>query len=291
MSAANKTEPVRDEITIERVFEAPRALVYAHWTQAEHLAAWFAPRTYEVAECTADARIGGAWRVVYDSEHGERYVEHGEFRELVAPERIVLTLVNENAKGEVQLRSEVQVRLEERDGRTTMLFRQTGLASSTMREGVFAGWRSCFDRLDDQLASQREVRALFEAWWRASETKDLDASMAPISRDVLAYEHEAPLVHRGVDALRATCKAGFDKVPGAVRWDVPDLEVIVRGDLAITWGLNHMVGPNVNMWSRGTRVFQKISGRWQMIHQHVSFPCDPTTGAAKMDLVPDEARP
>jgi ketosteroid isomerase-like protein len=37
-------------------------------------------------------------------------------------------------------------------------------------------------------------------------------------------------------------------------------------------------GEPVETWSRGTRVFQKLDGRWQMIHQHVSFPFDPATG-------------
>jgi ketosteroid isomerase-like protein len=69
-------------------------------------------------------------------------------------------------------------------------------------------------------------------------------------------------------------------------WDVPDLQVIVRGDLAITCGLNHMHGSGIELWSRGTRVFQKIDGGWQMIHQHVSFPFDPASGAAKLDLRP-----
>jgi hypothetical protein len=34
------------------------------------------------------------------------------------------------------------------------------------------------------------------------------------------------------------------------------------------------------------RIFRKIDGRWQMIHPHVSFPVDPTSGAAKVDLRP-----
>jgi hypothetical protein len=38
--------------------------------------------------------------------------------------------------------------------------------------------------------------------------------------------------------------------------------------------------------SRGTRVFQRSSGRWLMTHQHVSFPIDPTTGLAATDLTP-----
>jgi ketosteroid isomerase-like protein len=110
--------------------------------------------------------------------------------------------------------------------------------------------------------------------------------MAPIAKDVLSYEHDTPLLYRGVDALRAVCKAGFDHTPPGLRWDVPDLRVLIRGDLAVTWGLNHMHGAGVDLWSRGTRIFQRIDGRWQMIHQHVSFPVDPSSGSASTNLHP-----
>lgn len=58
----------------------------------------------------------------------------------------------------------------------------------------------------------------------------------------------------------------------------------------MTWGLNRMAdtvdGVESVLWSRGTRVFQKINGSWLMIHQHVSFPVEPTTGLAATDLRP-----
>jgi ketosteroid isomerase-like protein len=65
----------------------------------------------------------------------------------------------------------------------------------------------------------------------------------------------------------------------------------VRGDIAVTWGLNRTQvrapgGPKFETWSRGTRVFQKIDGKWQLIHQHVSFPYDPETGEVRTDLKP-----
>lgn len=279
----------RGELRIERVFDAPRALVFSNWIAADHLGGWFAPAGFEVIDCSADARPGGRWRVAYRSPSGETYVEHGEFIEVAAPERLVFSLVIENASREVMQRSEVRVSLRERDGKTTMEFCQTGLTAGAQHDSVKAGWHSCFDKLAGQLVAEREVRSLFDDWFRASERKDLDASMAPVAPDVISYEHNTPLVYRGVAGLRANCKDGFDRAPEAFRWDVPDLRVIVRGDIAITWGVNHMYGPGVDMWSRGTRVFQKIDGRWQMFHQHVSFPFDATTGAVKTDLPPSVA--
>jgi ketosteroid isomerase-like protein len=45
-------------------------------------------------------------------------------------------------------------------------------------------------------------------------------------------------------------------------------------------------GAGFEAWSRGTRVFRKTDGQWKLIHQHVSFPYDPETGAVKTDLRP-----
>lgn len=57
------------------------------------------------------------------------------------------------------------------------------------------------------------------------------------------------------------------------------------------WGLNRMsyvdeTGMPAVSWSRGTRIFRKRDGRWEMIHQHVSYPYEPETGVAKTDLAP-----
>ncbi len=139
--------------------------------------------------------------------------------------------------------------------------------------------------------SERQIRALHEAWFDASRAKDLDASMAVISPAIVSYEHSAPLQYTDVDAIREECRIGFDQSEGEVAWTVPDLRVHVRDDLAVSWGLNRVAveqadGSSLVIWSRGTRVFLRQRGRWVMIHQHVSFPVDPATGLAATGLEP-----
>ncbi|MEO6468392.1 MAG: nuclear transport factor 2 family protein [Acidimicrobiia bacterium] len=143
----------------------------------------------------------------------------------------------------------------------------------------------------DPTTAEREVRDLHDAWFEASRLKDLDTSMAPIAPSIVSYEHSAPLQYTGVDDLREECRRGFEHASDDFMWTVPDLKVIVRDDVAVTWGLNRMAnrfpdGTEGVTWSRGTRVFRRIDGKWKMIHQHVSFPVDPETGAAATDLVP-----
>src|SRR4030095_1451928 len=106
-----------------------------------------------------------------------------------------------------------------------------------------------------------EIIALFEEWWDLSSKKDIERTMAPIADEIVSFEHIAPLEYEGKKAVRAVCQQGFDAMRGELRWDMPKLHVVVRGDMAITWGLNRMVAqepgaPRVELWSRGTRIFQ-----------------------------------
>ncbi|WP_431883609.1 YybH family protein [Micromonospora gifhornensis] len=141
-------------------------------------------------------------------------------------------------------------------------------------------------------AAERELRRLHQRWFGSTASKDLDGLMAPIADDVVSYEHDQPLQHVGVEAVRAVCKAGLDAAgDSTVTWNVPDLRIVVDGDLAVAWGLNHVQvtpadGQAVDSWSRGTRIFQRRNGAWLMTHQHLSYPYDPATGTARTDLRP-----
>jgi uncharacterized protein (TIGR02246 family) len=144
---------------------------------------------------------------------------------------------------------------------------------------------------DNREASEREVRTLHQRWFEATAGKDLDGLMKTIAEAVVSYEHEQPLEYVGRDRVREVCANGLNASDGTVTWTVPDLKVVVRDDLAVSWGLNSMTaqqedGALVESWSRGTRVFQKTDQGWKMIHQHVSFPFDPDTGRARTDLAP-----
>ncbi|MDQ7905033.1 SgcJ/EcaC family oxidoreductase [Phytohabitans sp. ZYX-F-186] len=144
----------------------------------------------------------------------------------------------------------------------------------------------------DRTAAERDLRRLHQRWFDSTAAKDLDGLMAPIADDVVSYEHDQPLRHVGIRAVREVCAAGLDAAgDGTVTWTVPDLRILVDGDLAVAWGLNHIRvepadGQAVESWSRGTRVFQRGDGAWLMTHQHLSYPYDPATGDARTDLRP-----
>jgi uncharacterized protein (TIGR02246 family) len=289
-------------LEIERDFAASPALLFRQWTESEGLRAWFAPSGYEVLSAAADPRPGGAWEVRYRSESGTVISEAGRFLVLEPPSRLVLTLQHRFADGRRGPETQITVSFADVDGRSRMRFVQTGIESEPMRDGLLEGWGSCFDQLDRRLAAaagareaqtgdvETEIRALFAAWWDESAAMDIDATMARIAPGVVSYEHQAPLVHRGREAVRASCQGGFDAMRamgGAFRWEVEDLQIVARQDIAVAWGINIMRvtkdGTSIHeSRSRGTWLFRRQDGEWQVMHQHFSYPVDPESGQALM---------
>lgn len=77
------------ELVLSRVFDAPRELVFRVWTDGEHLAAWFGPAGFTTVTHEADIRVGGRWRFDMRGPDGKLYTNRIEYREVVAPERLV----------------------------------------------------------------------------------------------------------------------------------------------------------------------------------------------------------
>lgn len=89
------TLPTATEILITREFAAPRHLVYRAWTTPELIRRWWAGNRGMVTVADVDLRVGGTWRFVLVTPGGFEVAFHGEYREIVANERIVTTEIYE----------------------------------------------------------------------------------------------------------------------------------------------------------------------------------------------------
>lgn len=79
------------EMTISRVFDAPRELVWEAWTNPEHVAQWWGPDGFTTTIKKMDFRVGGVWKLVMHGPDGRDYPNSSIFREIVVPERIVFS--------------------------------------------------------------------------------------------------------------------------------------------------------------------------------------------------------
>jgi uncharacterized protein YndB with AHSA1/START domain len=85
-------------IRIERVFDAPRELVFEAWTRAEYLGRWFAPHGCTIRFLELDVRPGGRFHSCTQSSTFECWCV-GVYREVVRPERLVYTLSTADSAG------------------------------------------------------------------------------------------------------------------------------------------------------------------------------------------------
>ena len=83
-------EPAEREFVITRVFDAPRALVWKAWTECPRLMRWFGPKGFTMRVATLDLRPGGVFHYCLRSPDGHDIWGKFVYREIVAPERIVL---------------------------------------------------------------------------------------------------------------------------------------------------------------------------------------------------------
>jgi uncharacterized protein YndB with AHSA1/START domain len=145
--------PAERVLTITRVFDAPRELVWKAWTNQEYAKHWWGPRHHPSTHVEIDARVGGAWRIrLTGVETGRELWHGGVFREVVAPERLVFTFKwdEEGERGEENI---VTITFAEEGGKTRMTFQQSPFVSLEERDGHTEGWTSAFGRLDDALVA------------------------------------------------------------------------------------------------------------------------------------------
>jgi uncharacterized protein YndB with AHSA1/START domain len=140
-------------ITITRVFDSPRERVWREWTEPERFADWFGGSESEVplASVSMDVRPGGSWRLTMFAGPGRREISwKGEYREVVAPERLVFTVSDQPGEDAYELVTVVLTDLG--GGRTEMRFEQRGGLPPEVYERAGQGWSGFFDRIAERLS-------------------------------------------------------------------------------------------------------------------------------------------
>jgi len=151
------------ELVITRVFDAPRELVWKAWTDPEHVVRWWGPKNYTSPVCKIDFRVGGKYLFCMRSPEGKDFWSTGTYREIIPPEKIVVTdsfadsegnvvPASEYGMSEMPLELQVTVTFEDLgDGKTKMTLRHVGFPEGEMSEMAGAGWNESFDKLAESL--------------------------------------------------------------------------------------------------------------------------------------------
>lgn len=154
MAAATEASGL-PELTLTRIFAAPRELVFKVWTDPYHIAQWWGPHGFNIPFCKVDARVGGRFDVHMQGEDGTILPSVGEFLEIVPPGRIVFTSNLEDGNGNRLIEVVNTVTLEDEGGKTRMtLHVKVTRAVPEVADklgGMEQGWTQSLQRLEAEI--------------------------------------------------------------------------------------------------------------------------------------------
>jgi uncharacterized protein YndB with AHSA1/START domain len=137
------------QLTLVRVYAAPRDLVWQAYTDPKHIVKWQFAADWETPFAETDVRPGGAFRIgMRPADHSEEgFVFEGKYREVVKPER----LVQDVGDGRV-----MTTRFEEVLGGGTRL--TLSLEMALGEENERTGWSQILDNLGTHIGTLRRGR-------------------------------------------------------------------------------------------------------------------------------------
>jgi len=136
-----------EDLRIERVFDAPRVLVFKAWLSPEQLSDWYGPANFSVPRdrIVVEPHVGGRWEL--EMVQGGSEATHplrSRIVELVEPELLVIEndAIPDHGIGITRTR----VEFHDEDGKTRMVLID-GPYKPRMGQMAGQGWNGAFDKL------------------------------------------------------------------------------------------------------------------------------------------------
>jgi len=156
---SNPTETTPCGLTVSRIFEAPRALLWRVWTDPQKINGWFCTEKVAAISVKADVRVGGRYRIQTKHVSGEYFTTAGVYTEVQEPERLVFTWAFEKDGSEPDFGEleppETRVTLEFRElgPRTELVLTHDRFVSEQSRNNHEEGWTNILGSLAEYITA------------------------------------------------------------------------------------------------------------------------------------------
>lgn len=139
--------PAKPSLTLKRRIKAPPEKVYSAWTDPQKIAAWFGPHETLDGSVQAqmDVRVGGRFRVSFNTEDGEYHEVGGAYREIVPGEKLVFTWAWHSTPERESL---VTITLSPDGAGTLLTLHHEQFFDEKARDGHLYGWTGTLDKLE-----------------------------------------------------------------------------------------------------------------------------------------------
>jgi uncharacterized protein YndB with AHSA1/START domain len=139
-------------LTLVRRIAARPSIVFDALTTPDGIACWWGPDGGPVLLAETDLRIGGRFRVRFRTLDGIEHESRGEYREVVKPERLVLSWRWKGGEDPGESLVEIDLRAI-RDG-TELTFTHSRLHDQETRRSHEEGWNGALDKLQRHFLAQ-----------------------------------------------------------------------------------------------------------------------------------------
>lgn len=147
-------EIIDGDLRFTRVFDAPRELVFAAWTDPERVQVWWGCAQTTSVASTVELRVGGAYRHVMQVEGAGEVVLAGEFTEVDPPRKLSYRVQGGPVEGMEDLPdTTTTVEFLERGDQTELRLTISGLSESQFKDIVTGGWRAGLAKLEGALVT------------------------------------------------------------------------------------------------------------------------------------------
>ena len=147
----------------------------------------------------------------------------------------------------------------------------------------------CAIRAEAMIDNQAEITALENHLISSVKAKDLDGVMSVYVPDgsLFVFDVIPPREYVGAPAYREDWKGVLASFNGPIGAELSDLKITSGDNLAFGHSIQHFSGADrsgnqIDWILRVTDCYEKINGKWLIVHEHYSVPVDLQT--AKADL-------
>jgi uncharacterized protein YndB with AHSA1/START domain len=168
---ANNTVNEVERMTITRVFDAPRDLVWKAWTDPKYVMQWWGPKGFTSPVCNIDFREGGKFLCCMKSPDGQEFWNAGEYHEIVPYEKIVSSMYFSDSEGNkvdpehygieheaIEDAHDVTLFEDLGNGQTKLTFIGNEPMESAKNSGQVEGWNEILDKVATVIAELAQAK-------------------------------------------------------------------------------------------------------------------------------------
>lgn len=156
-------EQIDNKITLWRVYDAPKELVFSMFKNPEHLAKWWGPTTWPATIVKFEFEPGGVWHYYMQGPDGEKAWGMATFKEIDEPNSISFTDVFSDENGNVDASlptGQSLITFEEIDGGTKLtmegVYQSAEEVKKLVEMGMIEGMKDTWSQLERLIAENKQ---------------------------------------------------------------------------------------------------------------------------------------